>query len=178
MPIYQGVDGINRQIKQIYQGVGGVNRSIKEKWQGVGGVNRKIFPSQHNFIISESSVGTGLIELPVVVTDISPVKIFMRPTGSEARRAGIKYNGTHPYYGKTLKIDWKLDRGVSSFINLYVNGSFRVSHQSSFARTMASFAINSYADLNITVEKVSGGSSANWADYTIYGLYVDDVRIL
>lgn len=177
MPIYQGVGGINRQIKQIYQGVEGVNRSIKEKWQGVGGVNRKIFPS-HNFIISESSVGTGLIELPVVVTDASPVKIFMRPTGSEARRAGIKYNGTHPYYGKTLKIDWKLDRGSSSFINLYVNGSFRVSHQSSFARTMTSFAINSYADLDITVEKASGGSSANWADYTIYGLYVDDVRIL
>lgn len=78
---------------------------------------------------------------------------------------------------ETSKIDWKLDRGSSSFINLYVNGSFRVTHPSSFARTMTSFAINSYADLDITVEKASG-SSANWADYTIYGIYVDDVRIL
>lgn len=180
MPIYQGVNGANRLVKQVYQGVGGVNRSLKEKWQGVGGVNRKIFTPSHNFIINNNNVGTGLIELPTFVTDETPVKIFIHPTGSEYRIAGIKYNGTHPYYGKTLKIDWKLDRGAMYYINLSINGSYRVSHQTSFARTMTSFAINSYADLDITVDKTSGGSgsSANWADYTIYGLYVDDVRIL
>lgn len=178
MPIYQGVNGVNRAIKQVHQGVGGVNRSLKEKWQGVGGVNRKIFTPPHNFIINNDDVGMGFIELPTFTSDETTVKIFVYPTGSEARRAGIKYNGTHPYYGKTLKIDWSLERGAPNYINLYINGSYRVSHQARFERTITSFAINSYADLDITVEKAVGGSSANWADYSIYGLYVDDVRIL
>lgn len=45
MTIYQGVNGVNREIKQIFQGVAGVNREIKERWEGVSGVNRKVFSS-------------------------------------------------------------------------------------------------------------------------------------
>lgn len=43
MAIYQGVNGVNREIKQIFEGVGGVNREVKERWEGVGGVNRQVF---------------------------------------------------------------------------------------------------------------------------------------
>lgn len=43
MSIIQGINGVNRELKQIYKGIGGVNRELKERWQGVGGVNRKVF---------------------------------------------------------------------------------------------------------------------------------------
>ncbi len=45
MTIYQGVNGVNRKMKQLFQGVEGVNREVKERWEGVEGVNRKVFSS-------------------------------------------------------------------------------------------------------------------------------------
>lgn len=41
--IIQGVDNVNRELKQLFGGVEGVNREFKERWEGVGGVNRKVF---------------------------------------------------------------------------------------------------------------------------------------
>lgn len=43
--IIQGVDNVNRELKQLFGGVEGVNREFKERWEGVGGVNRKVFSS-------------------------------------------------------------------------------------------------------------------------------------
>lgn len=43
MSIYTGVNGVQREIKQIYTGVNGINRESKNSWAGVNGVNRKIW---------------------------------------------------------------------------------------------------------------------------------------
>lgn len=51
MPLYTGVNGTNRLVRDLYQGVNGVNRSIGQLYQGVNGVNRQIFSS--NLLINQ-----------------------------------------------------------------------------------------------------------------------------
>lgn len=43
MPIYRGVGGANREIKQIFRGVNGVNRKIQQQYRGINGTNRIVF---------------------------------------------------------------------------------------------------------------------------------------
>lgn len=43
MPIYRGVNGVNREITDQFRGFEGVNRRILEQWRGVEGVNRRVF---------------------------------------------------------------------------------------------------------------------------------------
>jgi len=43
MPIYRGVDGVNREITGQFRGFEGVNRKIVEQWRGVEGVNRQVY---------------------------------------------------------------------------------------------------------------------------------------
>lgn len=43
MSIYQGVNGVNREIKQIYQSVNGINNVIKERWEMVNNIWRKVY---------------------------------------------------------------------------------------------------------------------------------------
>lgn len=42
-PLYAGVGGVVREIKELYTGVNGVVKPLTEMWAGVGGVNRQIF---------------------------------------------------------------------------------------------------------------------------------------
>ena len=46
MPIYRGVDGVNREITGQFRGVEGVNRKIKEQYRVVDGVYRKVFAEE------------------------------------------------------------------------------------------------------------------------------------
>lgn len=43
MPIYAGLNGVNRKLKELFCGISGVNRSIKKMYAGINGVNREIF---------------------------------------------------------------------------------------------------------------------------------------
>lgn len=47
MPIYLGVNGTAREIKEKYTGVGGVARSLKEQYLGVNGIARLVFGRQY-----------------------------------------------------------------------------------------------------------------------------------
>lgn len=54
MPMYCGIGGVRKEIKNLYTGVGGVRKDITEMWAGNAGVKKQIFSS-----------GTLLSELPV-----------------------------------------------------------------------------------------------------------------
>lgn len=43
LAVYRGVNGVNREIKQIFRGVNGVNRKIQQQYRGINGTNRIVF---------------------------------------------------------------------------------------------------------------------------------------
>lgn len=54
MPVYVGVNGVKRKLKEWPVGVGGVARQQKEVWAGVDGVNKKIFSTNPIITITGS----------------------------------------------------------------------------------------------------------------------------
>lgn len=44
-PIYAGVNGVVKELKELYTGVGGIVKPMTEMWAGIGGVQRQIFSS-------------------------------------------------------------------------------------------------------------------------------------
>lgn len=57
MPVYVGVNGVKRKLKEWPIGIGGVVRQQKEVWAGISGVKKKIFSFVKNATIS--FVGSG-----------------------------------------------------------------------------------------------------------------------
>lgn len=45
MPMYCGIGGVSKEIKNLYTGVGGVRKDITEMWAGNAGVKKQIFSS-------------------------------------------------------------------------------------------------------------------------------------
>lgn len=45
MPMYCGIGGVRKEIKNLYTGVGGVRKDITEMWAGNAGVKKQIFSS-------------------------------------------------------------------------------------------------------------------------------------
>lgn len=45
MPMYCGVNGAKREIKELYCGIGGAKRTITEMWAGIDGAKKQIFSS-------------------------------------------------------------------------------------------------------------------------------------
>lgn len=45
MPMYCGIGGVQKEIKNLYTGVGGVRKDITEMWAGNAGVKKQIFSS-------------------------------------------------------------------------------------------------------------------------------------
>lgn len=46
MPMYCGVNGAKREIKELYCGIGGAKRTITEMWAGIDGAKKQIFSSE------------------------------------------------------------------------------------------------------------------------------------
>lgn len=45
MPMYCGIGGVQKEIKNLYTGIGGVRKDITEMWAGNAGVKKQIFSS-------------------------------------------------------------------------------------------------------------------------------------
>lgn len=45
MPMYCGIGGVRKEIKNLYTGIGGVRKDITEMWAGNAGVKKQIFSS-------------------------------------------------------------------------------------------------------------------------------------
>ncbi|MHC1723034.1 MAG: LamG domain-containing protein [Aminipila sp.] len=109
--IIQGVDNVNRELKQLFGGVEGVNREFKERWEGVGGVNRKVF--------SGADQNTLLLLHGETITDSSPYQRALTVSGYTPQIISGKFNNamyvpyaisavdaTIPALGTTYTIDF------------------------------------------------------------------------
>lgn len=77
MPMYCGIGGVRKEIKNLYTGVGGVRKDITEMWAGNAGVKKQIFSSVK--LLGDMSVGSevtltesGSPELYIVVNQGLP----------------------------------------------------------------------------------------------------------
>lgn len=55
MPMYCGIGGVRKEIKNLYTGVGGVRKDITEMWAGNAGVKKQIFSSVK--LLGDYSIG-------------------------------------------------------------------------------------------------------------------------
>lgn len=77
MPMYCGIGGIRKEIKNLYTGIGGVRKDITEMWTGSAGVKKQIFSSVK--LLGDMPVGSevtltesGSPELYIVVNQGLP----------------------------------------------------------------------------------------------------------
>lgn len=55
MPMYCGIGGVQKEIKNLYTGIGGVRKDITEMWAGNAGVKKQIFSSVK--LLGDYSIG-------------------------------------------------------------------------------------------------------------------------
>lgn len=77
MPMYCGIGGVQKEIKNLYTGIGGVRKDITEMWAGNAGVKKQIFSSVK--LLGDMPVGSevtltesGSPELYIVVNQGLP----------------------------------------------------------------------------------------------------------
>lgn len=79
MPMYCGIGGVQKEIKNLYTGVGGVRKDITEMWAGNAGVKKQIFSSARARLLGDMPIGSevtltesGFPELYIVVNQGLP----------------------------------------------------------------------------------------------------------
>ena len=94
MPIFRGVNGANRELKEIYRGISGVNRSIKEIYRGVNGVNRQLFGTKK--MLLKRTMNYPILDSNIMWTtsgrEVDPLNGLIPPEADQ-------YGGS-PYYVK------------------------------------------------------------------------------
>lgn len=58
MPLYCGVNGVRREIRELYTGVGGARKQLSEMWSSEGGVKKLVYQSIKGTPIGELPVGS------------------------------------------------------------------------------------------------------------------------
>ena len=83
MPMYCGIGGVQKEIKNLYTGIGGVRKDITEMWAGNAGVKKQIFSSAR--LLGDMPVGSevtltesGSPELYIVVNQGLPSSGYNR----------------------------------------------------------------------------------------------------
>lgn len=81
MPMYCGIGGVQKEIKNLYTGIGGVRKDITEMWAGNAGVKKQIFSSVK--LLGDMPVGSevtltesGSPELYIVVNQGLPSSAY------------------------------------------------------------------------------------------------------
>lgn len=90
MPIYCGINGAKREIKELYCGVSGAKRNITEMWAGVDGAKKQIF-SGGNIEIEVKGNGkvnsiAGEMNLAYILVNN---KLYSGPAIIEAKKGDI-----------------------------------------------------------------------------------------
>ena len=89
MPVYAGINGVARKLKEWPVGIGGVVHQQKEVWAGVDGVSKKIFTIKTNPILTVTGSGTLMsavmcyVEVKTSVTGQTVKKITDGPVTME-----------------------------------------------------------------------------------------------
>ena len=121
-PLYAGIGGVVREIKELYTGVGGVVKPLTEMWAGVGGVNRQIFSA--GTPVGDLSVG-DVIQLR---ENLVPVDYIVVHQGLPSSMYDASCDGTW-LLRKDIAEKRVWDRGNSnvletSDIQAYLNGDW------------------------------------------------------
>ena len=123
MPMYCGIGGVQKEIKNLYTGIGGVRKDITEMWAGNAGVKKQIFSSAR--LLGDMPVGSevtltesGSPELYIVVNQGLPSSDYDSSCdGTWLLRKFIFESRVWDYYSRNIWYD-------ESYINSYLNSTF------------------------------------------------------
>ncbi len=128
MPIYAGINGVVRKLKEWPVGIDGIVRQQKEVWAGVDGVSRKIFElEEKNVNITGNGMSPNMyISTKVVVNNVDtytePISISVKPGDrirftvrgqNQYNNGAIQVNGS--YLGDSF---YDTDMGTYSFSHM------------------------------------------------------------
>lgn len=123
MPMYCGIGGIRKEIKNLYTGIGGVRKDITEMWAGSAGVKKQIFSSVK--LLGDMPVGSG-----VTLTESgSPELYIVVNQGLPSSNYDSSCDGTwllRKFIFESMAWNnWSRSTGYnSSYINKYLNSTF------------------------------------------------------
>lgn len=118
LAVYRGVNGANREIKQIYRGVNGVNRKIQRQYRGINGTNKVVFRD-----------GYGLDEIAQVVFKVyhaSAVSLKGNVTYNNLEMEWIRasgYNGGFVHYAFRIPTNEQIPISCAS---IQVSGEYKI----------------------------------------------------
>ena len=186
MPIYRGVGGANREIKQIFRGVNGVNRPINQIYRGVNGVNRKVFQLTYKWLADDSKKGaTGELQLNIPSSESNPTILEVGgilPEQKDTPEVSITYEPFFLNATDTVKIDWSYERDTEyhAWIEFYV-GNLVLPYEEysnyAFSRKIDTFS-NMTGIFSIKMIKRHITNKDIWGKLTIYNIWLNDVKIL
>lgn len=123
MPMYCGVGGVQKEIKNLYTGIGGVRKDITEMWAGNAGVKKQIFSSVK--LLGDMPVGSE-----VTLTESgSPELYIVVNQGLPSSKYDSSCDGTWLLRKFILEsMAWNSLSGNmgynTSYINKYLNSTF------------------------------------------------------
>lgn len=133
MPMYCGIGGVQKEIKNLYTGIGGVRKDITEMWAGNAGVKKQIFSSAR--LLGDMPIGSevtltesGSPELYIVVNQGLPSSGYDRSC-----------NGT---WLLRKFIDQKQQPWNTSNLSFYNMSTIDQYLQATFAKRFSTYAIN------------------------------------
>lgn len=123
MPMYCGIGGVQKEIKNLYTGIGGVRKDITEMWAGNAGVKKQIFSSVK--LLGDMPVGSE-----VTLTESgSPELYIVVNQGLPSSKYDSSCDGTWLLRKFILEsMAWNSFSGntgyKTSYINKYLNSTF------------------------------------------------------
>lgn len=134
MPMYCGIGGVQKEIKNLYTGIGGVRKDITEMWAGNAGVKKQIFSSAR--LLGDMPVGSevtltesGSPELYIVVNQGLPSSGYDSSCDGTWLLRKFIYHQQKPWNTSDLAFGYNM-----STIDQYL--------QATFAERFSTYAIN------------------------------------
>lgn len=133
MPMYCGIGGVRKEIKNLYTGVGGVRKDITEMWAGNAGVKKQIFSSVK--LLGDMPVGS---------------EVTLTESGSPELYIVVNQGLPSSAYDSSCDGTWLLRKfifesrvwGKSSFTSGYNTSSINTYLQDTFKGRFSTYAIN------------------------------------
>ena len=180
MPIYRGLSGTNRMIKQQFRGLSGVNREIKEQYRGLSGVNRKVFSNGPTWT---KVSGDGSPNLSV-----KPIHIDLPTTYDQSyyiviQPSGVPYD--FPFY-TPYTIEYSVDSAAITFgyigLASWSGGpsaqvaSYVTAYNSTRATVSGTLTLGNANMFSLIIG--AGETPSNWCSVTIYSLTVGGIKLI
>lgn len=123
MPLYCGVNGVRREIRELYTGVGGVRKQLSEMWASEGGVKKLLYRAVKGTPIRDLPVGSIVKMGRYYDSDISWIV-------AEHNHAGYPSNSVTLFSEKIIKLCCMdaMESGGTSDRELYGNNVYSLSN--------------------------------------------------